>query len=132
MFYILWFRTGDDVSGSRSARQYMMPGLLMNYQQRPLNIFDRWLYAPSNQLQNIVDPSDVEYDGRTLFNRAKFQLNCGAGPTSLPQRQIVGIVGGSEAIKNSWPFVVSCSLSNLNLGFKILDLYSSLIGGTEI
>ena len=108
----------------------MMPGLLMNHQQRPLNIFDRW-FVP-NQLQTIVDPSDVEYDGRTLFNRAKFQLNCGAGPTSLPQRQIVGIVGGSEALENSWPFVVSCSLSNLNLGFKILDLYSSLIGGTEI
>jgi hypothetical protein len=110
----------------------MMPGLLMNYQQRPLNIFDRWLHAPPNQLQTIVEPTDVEYDGRTLFNRAKFQLACGAGPASLPQRQMVGIVGGSDALKNSWPFVVSCSLSNLNLRFKILNLYLSLIGGTEI
>jgi hypothetical protein len=98
----------------------MMPGLLMNHQQRPLNIFDRW-FVP-NQLQTIVDPSDVEYDGRTLFNRAKFQLACGAGPASPPQRQMVGIVGGSDALKNSWPFVVSFCFSYLILYYGI-DLH---------
>ncbi len=108
--------TGDDVSGSRSARQYMMPGLLMNYRQHaPSNIFDRWIYAPSNfELPTVAESPNVEYDGRNLLGKAKFQIACGGGPAALPQRQIVGIVGGSEAAKNSWPFVVS-DFSHLDL-----------------
>ncbi|XP_046457593.1 transmembrane protease serine 11D-like [Daphnia pulex] len=100
---------GDDVSGSRSARQYMMPGLLMNYRQHaPSNIFDRWIYAPSNfELPTVAESPNVEYDGRNLLGKAKFQIACGGGPAALPQRQIVGIVGGSQAAKNSWPFVVA-------------------------
>jgi hypothetical protein len=85
-----------------------MPGLLMNYRQAPSNIFDRWIYAPPNfELPTIADSPNVEYDGRTLFGKAKFQIACGGGPAALPQRQMVEIVGGSEAAKNSWPFIVS-------------------------
>ena len=106
---MIFSRTGDSVSGSRIARQYVVPDLLIHYQQtQSLDAFDRWLYDSHNLMQTTADLTDVEYDGRTLFNKGKSRLTCGRGPSTLPQkRQIVGIVGGSEAIPNSWPFMVS-------------------------
>jgi hypothetical protein len=117
------FSAGD--VQSRTGRQFvMMPaidpyaaGLLMNHQQQqqtPSNTFSGWLSSsPSNIPLNNSDSSLLNFDDdqTLLSSRQQQQYPCGRGPAALPQRQIVGIVGGTEAEKNSWPFIVSCSFS---------------------
>jgi hypothetical protein len=76
----------------------------MNYQQTPSNTFDQWLPALSN-----ISPvsSDVEFgDEAVLSARQQAKYPCGRGPAKPPQRTTVGIIGGSGAVKNSWPFIV--------------------------
>ncbi len=74
-----------------------------HYQQQPN--FVSWLYP----LYQPAISSSVP-DGATTSSESKQQnIPCGVGPASPPQRKTptVGIVGGSEAVPNSWPFVVS-------------------------
>ena len=62
------------------------------------------------------------------------QFQCGRGPAELPRREMVEnkIVGGREAVKNSWPFMVNCSsfFSMFVQFLKYFDL--SRTGGTAI
>jgi hypothetical protein len=93
-------------------------GLLVNYQQQqqtPSNTFySGWISSPSSNIPIInSDSSPLNFDDdQTLLSsrQQQQQFPCGRGPAALPQRQIVGIVGGTEAKKNSWPFLVSCSI----------------------
>ncbi len=128
---------GDVASSSRTVRQLLMPafypytaGLVTNYQQRPPNFFDQWLRS------NI---STVSSDGK-LFDetlpsaRQQQQYPCGRGPATSPQRTTVGIVGGSEAVPNSWPFIVSCWFPSLPICNSVsidFNAISCLTGGTE-
>ena len=93
-------------------------GLLVNYQQQqqtPSNTFySGWISSPPSNIPIINSDSSqstFDADDETLLtSRQQQQFTCGRGPAALPQRQIVGIVGGSEAEPNSWPFIVSCSI----------------------
>jgi hypothetical protein len=67
--------------------------------------------VPSTATEEEIE-EDFDFNGGTLTSM-KLQYPCGRGPTSFPTRQVnldgdVTIIGGSEAKKNSWPFVVSC------------------------
>jgi hypothetical protein len=91
------------------------PGLFMNYQrqqQTPSNTFSGCVSSPSSNIALInSDSSPLNFDDdQTLLSsrQQQQQFPCGRGPAALPQRQIVGIVGGTEAKKNSWPFMVIC------------------------
>lgn len=127
---------------SRTGRQYgMMPAIdphllaaalhdfFMNYQQpqqqTPSNTFSGWVSSPSSNIPIINSDSSqstFDDDDETLLtSRQQQQFPCGRGPAALPQRQIVGIVGGTEAKKNSWPFIVSCS--NFFLIWRMIDTF---------
>jgi hypothetical protein len=73
------------------------------YQQQPNFPFWPYLLKPASS-----SVSDVEDEPET-FPQSKQNIACGVGPDSPPQRNTptVGIVGGTEAVPNSWPFVVS-------------------------
>jgi hypothetical protein len=60
------------------------------------------LYKPASSF------SDVENVTATSPDSKQQKIACGVGPASPPQRSFpdVRIVGGSEAVSNSWPFVV--------------------------
>jgi hypothetical protein len=77
------------------------------YQQQPN--FPFWPY----QLQ-LLKPAgssvpEVKDEPVSSPQSKQQKIACGVGPESPPQRStpVVGIVGGSEAIPNSWPFIVS-------------------------
>ena len=128
-----WCSAGD--VQSRTGRQYMLvpfnnsyaSGLLVNYQQQqqtPSNTFySGWISSPSSNIPIInSDSSLLNFDDdQTLLSsrQQQQQYPCGRGPAALPQRQIVGIVGGTEAEKNSWPFIVSCSFSFSHLTISL-------------
>jgi hypothetical protein len=61
------------------------------------------LYKPASSF------SDVENVTATSSDSKQQKIACGVGPASPPKRKTptVGVVGGSEAVPNSWPFIVS-------------------------
>jgi hypothetical protein len=61
------------------------------------------LYKPASSFSDADDVSATSPESRQQ------NIACGKGPDAPPQRKnpTVGIVGGSEAVKNSWPFIVS-------------------------
>jgi hypothetical protein len=74
----------------------------LHYQQQPN--FPFWpypVYKPAS--------SDVSNATATSTESKQQKIACGVGPPAPPQRKTpsVGIVGGTEATPNSWPFVVS-------------------------
>jgi hypothetical protein len=73
---------------------------------QPYPNFPLWpypLYKPASSF------SDVENVTATSPDSRQQKIACGVGPASPPQRKTptVGVVGGSEAVPNSWPFIVS-------------------------
>jgi hypothetical protein len=84
-----------------AANPYMMDF----YSQQQPN-FPFWPY-PLHKLSSSL-PGDDHVAATSPESRQQ-NIACGVGPESPPQRQTptVGIVGGTEAIPNSWPFVVS-------------------------
>ena len=66
------------------------------YQQQPT--LSPWPFLVYKPAEDIEGPTSRQQ-----------QIACGVGPSSPPQKSIptVSIVGGSEAIPNSWPFIVS-------------------------
>jgi hypothetical protein len=75
------------------------------YQQQPN--FPFWpypLYQPASSISDHVENATA-----TSPDSRQQNIPCGVGPSSPPQRKnpTVGIVGGSEAKRNSWPFIVS-------------------------
>jgi hypothetical protein len=66
------------------------------YQQQP--ILSPWPYPVYKPTEDIEAATSKQQ-----------QIPCGVGPSSPPEKNIptVGIVGGSEAKPNSWPFIVS-------------------------
>jgi hypothetical protein len=75
---------------------------------QPYPNFQFWpfpLYKPASSFSDADDVTATSPESRQQ------NVACGKGPTSLPQRKnpTVGIVGGSEAERNSWPFIVSLS-----------------------
>ncbi|EFX79670.1 hypothetical protein DAPPUDRAFT_319398 [Daphnia pulex] len=60
------------------------------------------LYKPASSF------SDVENVTETSADSKQQKIACGVGPASPPQRKnpTVGVIGGSEAKPNSWPFIV--------------------------
>ena len=74
--------------------------------QQPQPNFPFWPYLLKPASSSV---SDVEDDTETFPESKQQNIPCGVGPASPPQRStpVVGIVGGSEAVPNSWPFLVS-------------------------
>lgn len=77
------------------------------YSQQQPN-FPLWpypnFYKPTSSL-----PDDDDHFAATSPDSRQQSIPCGVGPDSPPQRQTptVSIVGGTEAIPNSWLFIVS-------------------------
>ncbi|XP_046459639.1 chymotrypsinogen A-like isoform X2 [Daphnia pulex] len=72
---------------------------------QPYPNFPLWpypLYKPASSF------SDVENVTATSSDSKQQKIACGVGPASPPKRKTptVGVVGGSEATPNSWPFIV--------------------------
>jgi hypothetical protein len=73
----------------------------LSYQQQPNFPFSPYpLYQPAASSFSDITANSPQ---------SRQKITCGVGPASLPQRTtpVVGIVGGSNAIPNSWPFMVS-------------------------
>jgi hypothetical protein len=73
---------------------------------QPYPNFPFWpypLYKPAGSFSDADDVTATSPESRQQ------NIACGKGPASPPQRSFpdVRIVGGSEAIPNSWPFIVS-------------------------
>jgi hypothetical protein len=82
--------------------------------------FPLWPYPLSKPASSF---SDVENVTATSPNSRQQKIACGVGPASPPQRSFpadVRILGGSEAVPNSWPFLVSFSM-------KISDVWNYII-----
>ncbi|EFX79655.1 hypothetical protein DAPPUDRAFT_104233 [Daphnia pulex] len=78
---------------------------------QPYSNFPIWpypLYQPASS--SVPDVKDV---AATSSDSRQQTFACGVGPPSTPQRSlpIAAIVGGSEAIPNSWPFIVGLRMS---------------------
>lgn len=83
-----------------------------NIYQQPNFLFWPYqtLYKPSVGSSSNSDVHDVVAETSSSAESFKQQnITCGVGPASPPKQKppTVGIVGGSEAIPNSWTFVVS-------------------------
>jgi hypothetical protein len=81
------------------------------YQQQPN--FPFWPYSLLKPASSNT-PADIE-DESVISPQSKQQnIACGVGPATPPQRStpVVGIVGGSDAVPNSWPFIVSFMLKS--------------------
>jgi hypothetical protein len=78
----------------------------LSYQTHPNVPF--WPYPLYNK-PTITDSADVKDFAATSPDSRQQKIACGVGPASPPQRTTptVSIVGGSQAIPNSWPFIVS-------------------------
>jgi hypothetical protein len=73
---------------------------------QPYSNFPFWpypLYQPASS--SVPDVEDV---AATSSESKQQKIACGVGPPSPPQRSlpVAAVVGGSEAIPNSWPFIV--------------------------
>lgn len=72
--------------------------------------FPFWPYPLHNRRTSISSVSaDVKDFAATSPESRQQTIACGVGPASLPRLNTpadVGIVGGTEAEKNSWPFMV--------------------------
>jgi hypothetical protein len=77
------------------------------YHQQPN--FPFWPYPLYQPVSSFSDADDV--NTATSADSRQQNIPCGVGPSSLPQRKTptVGIIGGSDVKKNSWPFIVSLS-----------------------
>nr|CAH0107898.1 unnamed protein product [Daphnia galeata] len=73
------------------------------YQQQPNFPFWPYLLKPASS-----SVSDVEDEPVSSPQSKQQNIACGVGPASPPERStpVVGIVGGTEATPNSWPFIV--------------------------
>jgi hypothetical protein len=68
-----------------------------------------WPYPLYNKPTISSVSADVKDFAATSPDSRQQKIACGVGPASPPQRTTptVSIVGGSQAIPNSWPFIVS-------------------------
>jgi hypothetical protein len=75
--------------------------------QQPQPNFPFWPYVLLQPASSSVP--EVKDEPVSSPQSKQQKIACGVGPESPPQRStpVVGIVGGSEAIPNSWPFIVS-------------------------
>jgi hypothetical protein len=71
--------------------------------------FPFWPYPLHNKPTISSVSADVKDFAATSPESRQQTIACGVGPASLPRQTTptVGIVGGTEAEKNSWPFMVS-------------------------
>ena len=78
------------------------------YHQQPN--FPFWPYPLYQPVSSFSDADDVT---ATSPESRQQNIACGKGPDAPPQRKTptVGIVGGSDAVENSWPFIVSVQAS---------------------
>jgi hypothetical protein len=69
------------------------------------------LYKPTSSFSDADDVTATSPESRQQ------NIACGKGPDAPPQRKnpTVGIVGGSDADPNSWPFIVSYSMKISNV-----------------
>ncbi|EFX79667.1 hypothetical protein DAPPUDRAFT_225026 [Daphnia pulex] len=98
----------------------------LSYQPYPN--FPFWpypLYKPASSFSDNAD--DVT---ATSPNSRQQNIACGKGPDAPPQRKTpdVGIVGGSDAVKNSWPFIVGLRM----VGQRFVICGGSIISPTRI
>ncbi|XP_046459628.1 trypsin-like [Daphnia pulex] len=91
---------------------------------QPYSNFPFWPYPLYQQPASSSVP-DVEDVAATSSESKQQKINCGVGPPSPPQRSlpVAAIVGGSEAIPNSWPFIA---------GLRIAGRSSVFCGGSII
>ncbi|EFX79657.1 hypothetical protein DAPPUDRAFT_104231 [Daphnia pulex] len=95
----------------------------LSYQQQPN--FPFWPYPLYQQPASSF--SDVTVNSPQSRQQ---KITCGVGPASLPQRTtpVVGIVGGSNATRNSWPFIAGLRFS----GASTVSCGGSIISPTRI
>jgi hypothetical protein len=76
------------------------------YKQQQPN-FPFWPYLL--KLASSNTSADVEDEPPSSPQSKQQNIPCGVGPDSPPQRNfpVIEIVGGTEAVPNSWPFIVS-------------------------
>nr|CAH0107899.1 unnamed protein product [Daphnia galeata] len=100
------------------------------YQQQPN--FPFWPYQWLKPASSSV--SEVEDEPETSPQSKQQNIACGVGPASPPQRStpVVGIVAGSEAIPNSWPFIAGLRRETLSNAFTKVICGGSLISPTKI
>ncbi|XP_046645978.1 chymotrypsinogen A-like isoform X3 [Daphnia pulicaria] len=83
-----------------------------------------WPYPLYNKPTISSVSADVKDFAATSPDSRQQKIACGVGPASPPQRTTptVSIVGGSQAIPNSWPFV----------GLRIAGMSTAFCGGSII
>ncbi|XP_046459622.1 serine protease 41-like [Daphnia pulex] len=81
--------------------------------------FPFWPYPLLNKPTISSVSADVKDFAATSPESRQQTIACGVGPASLPRQTAptVGIVGGSEAEKNSWPFIVGLRIAGMSTVF---------------
>ncbi|XP_046645985.1 trypsin alpha-like isoform X2 [Daphnia pulicaria] len=95
---------------------------------QPYPNFPFWPYPPYPLYKPASSFSDADDVTATSPESRQENIACGKGPDAPPQRKTptVGIVGGSDAVENSWPFIVG-----LRWGFDV-GCGGSIISPTRI
>ncbi|EFX79661.1 hypothetical protein DAPPUDRAFT_244721 [Daphnia pulex] len=94
------------------------PYMGLYYQQQQPN-FPFWPYPLLKPASISLSAADVDKVTATSADSRQQNIACGVGPDAPPQRFFpdVSIVGGTEAVKNSWPFIVGLRRAGMNTIF---------------